>query len=98
MLQVLKEVNRLYPLELDLSSLPSKKEVVELLLAEVNQVRKFDEQDSITLDKNDIATITLNEDLTVTVGVRTFIPHPDPLSLEGNDKKYLIEYSSKDDK
>ena len=65
MMEVLKKVNYIYPLDLKTDQLKSKKEVVESLLAEINQVRNIDEQEEVILDKNDLERVTLNEDLSI---------------------------------
>ena len=92
MLQILKKVNSLYPLDMKLDQLKNKKEVVETLLAELNQHRRVEEQEQIILDSNDIDHVTLFEDLSIQVGVRFFIPNPDPFDTD----KHLLDYNSKD--
>ena len=91
-MEVLKKVNYIYPLDLKTDQLKSKKEVVETLLAEINQVRNIDEQEEIILDKNDLERVTLNEDLSIKVGVRSFIPDPEYLTMDNKDK-YLIDFN-----
>jgi uncharacterized protein YdeI (YjbR/CyaY-like superfamily) len=91
MLEVLKKVNFIYPLDLKTDQLKSKKEVVETLLAEINQVRNIDEQEEIILDKNDLECVTLNEDLSIKVGVRSFIPDPEYLTVDKD--KYLLDFN-----
>jgi len=46
----------------------------------------------VILDSNDIDHVTLFEDLSIQVGVRFFIPNPDPFDTE----KHLLDYNSKD--
>ena len=88
MIQVLKKVNMIYPSELGLEKLNSKKEVIDILLSEINIGK---EEEKRVIDKNDLEYITINEDLTVQVGVRTFIV--DENQDYGN---WLIEYRPKD--
>ncbi|TNV82647.1 hypothetical protein FGO68_gene14071 [Halteria grandinella] len=95
MLQVIKKVNYLYPSDLGLENLPNKKEVVETLLTELNAHRKHDEQEPPVLDKNDLDYVTVNVDMTIQVGVRTYIPNPE---LDADSKNYLIEYNIKDNR
>ena len=90
-MEVLKKVNYIYPLDLKTDQLKSKKEVVESLLAEINQVRNIDEQEEVILDKNDLERVTLNEDLSIQVGVRSFIPDPEYLTMDKD--KYLIDFN-----
>ena len=91
MMEVLKKVNYIYPLDLKTDQLKSKKEVVETLLAEINQVRNIDEQEEIILDKNDLECVTLNDDLFIKVGVRSFIPDSEYLTVDKD--KYLLDFN-----
>lgn len=92
MLQILKKVNQLYPSDLGLENMKTRKEVIETLLSEVNQTRAFDEQESIVLDKNDIDSVTLHENLTIEVGVRTFI-----IQQENPEaREYLNDFNPKE--
>ena len=91
-MEVLKKVNYIYPLDLKTDQMKSKKEVVETLLAEINQVRNIDEQEEIILDKNDLECVTLNEDLSIKVGVRSFIPDPEYLTVDKD--KYLLDFNT----
>lgn len=93
-MQILKKVNILYPSgDFDPHSKASKGEFVEFLLAEVNQIRKIDEQESITLDKNDLQYVEINSDLSIKVGVRDFITDDDDgLGSLNDDQDMLVEF------
>ncbi len=56
----------------------------------------MDEQESIELDKNDIEEVVLFEDLSIKVGVRSYIPNPE--IVVDDNQKYLLDYNAQNPK
>eukprot|EP00347_Sterkiella_histriomuscorum_P023377 403334869 len=65
---IIEQVNILYPLDFNLNILP-RPEVIKILQREINS----GETEYKDIDKNDLKTCTLESDLSVKIGCRTFI-------------------------
>eukprot|EP00347_Sterkiella_histriomuscorum_P001992 403369892 len=65
---IIEQVNNLYPLDFNLNILP-RPEVIKILQREINS----GDTEYKDIDKNDLKTCTLESDLSVKIGCRTFI-------------------------
>ena len=88
MIEILDKVNYLYPLEIGGGD-TTKKDLIKVLLKEIHVGGDTDK----IIDANDIETISFKEDLSIKIGIRSFI-----LDEHAKDGKgALIDYNRSDD-